>query len=69
MLRLSDSQLNDWIEENGPVPAGYGAFAAWLDLCDKEHQDSLAQLRRDLDSPDAPKFFFVPGVGMSDCPF
>lgn len=69
MLRLSDSQLQDWIEQNGPVPQGYGAFAAWLDLCDREHKDKLDQLRAALSSPDAPQLYFVPGTGLTDCPF
>ena len=69
MLRLSDAQLQTWIEQNGPVPQGYGAFAAWLDLCDQQQQDLKEQLRSSLSSPEAPKLYFVPGTGLTDTPF
>lgn len=60
MLRLSDSQLDAWIAKNGPVPSGYGAFAAWLDLCDRDYKASLDLLQRLLSDSDAPAMEYMP---------
>jgi hypothetical protein len=69
MLRLNDAQLDAWIEEHGPLPQGYGEFAKSLDIFDAECLENVARLRRLLDDPTAPRTYFVPGIGISDCPF
>ena len=68
-LVLTDTQLDAWIESNGPVPQGYGQFVAFLHQCDKEHQAMEEALKHKLAAPDAPKLYFVPGCGLQDCPF
>lgn len=103
MLRLTDSQLDEWIASNGLLqsftrysdaelqtirkfaafkrcvfdshtrylgkPWSYGAFAKWLDQCDAETMVKDAVLAQKLNSPNAPKLYFVPGRGLQDVPF
>ncbi len=68
-LRLTDTQIDAWVAENGLLPPGYGAFAKLLDQCERQHLDAEQRLRKALNEPTAPKLYFVPGVGLSDCPF
>lgn len=71
---LNDAQLEEWLDQHS-LPdfssyfSGYGEFAAHIRQCDAEHLASLAELRAKLAAPDAPKLYFVPGIGLSDCPF
>lgn len=68
-LVLTDPELDQWVEKNGPVAPGYSEFKAWLYQCGLDHDAMLEALKEKLASADAPKLYFVPGVGLSDCPF
>lgn len=66
---LSDTQLDDWIAKNGPVSQGYGEFKRFLSDCEVQYKTSMDSLKAKLAAPGAPKLYFVPGSGLSDCPF
>lgn len=68
-LVLSDSELDAWIVQHGQVPAGYGEFKAFLSECEVQHQAAQDALKAALTAPGAPKLYFVPGQGLSDCPY
>ena len=65
----TDSELDAWIARNGPLPDNFGQTIAFLRRCEQEERDLMARLEARLSAPDAPKLYFVPGVGLSDCPF
>lgn len=68
-LALTDIQLDEWIDQHGRVPPGYGDFKRFLIDCDVQHQAARDDLKAMLAAPGAPKLFFVPGQGLSDVPF
>jgi hypothetical protein len=73
-LALTDPQLDAWLEAHGPItathcPQGYGEFKTWLQDCDQAHQAMQEALKDKLSAPDALKLYFVPGLGLQDCPF
>lgn len=68
-LVLSDERLDEWIQQNGQVPPGYGDLKCFLQECDKAEAALTERLRNHKQSPDWPQLFFVPRQGLSDIPF